>query len=528
MHLLENPIISGATMARPIARPMTPREFIRVMFRHRGKVLSWCCLIAIVAIAAIKLLPRKYESEAKLFLRLGRESVTLDPTATTGTTMQVQESREDQINSARDMLKSRPLLDRVVEKLGADTILNGPANSGAGSSGDASASQWMPALPSLSLLPPVSPAETAVTNLAKSIDVNVARNSSVISIVCTAKTARLAQQILETFLDAYQQQHIKANSTAGSLDFFTAQAVQLKERLDAAVAKLRDAKDASSVMAISVEQQAAQSQLTQVEAASLAADAAVASSEATLVDQRRTLSNIPERVMTEQTGGFPNPAADGMRQEYFKLQASLHEMEAKMQADHPLLQAAREQSKALEKIVDAQPLERSQTTTGANPSRQTLDLEMHREEAAASAWRAKASALKKQYVELQHRIQALNEHEALITELETQATIAQANYRSNAEHLEQARIGDALEAKRISNVNIIQPPSLVESPISPKPTLILGLSLLVAMFGSIGLAFGSEALHNLPATTDDAAPHLNGKVLESIPPADIHHVLLNR
>ena len=58
---------------------------------------------------------------SELIVPLGRESVTLDPTATTGQTMQVQETRDNQINSTRDMLSSRVLLERVVEKIGGLT-----------------------------------------------------------------------------------------------------------------------------------------------------------------------------------------------------------------------------------------------------------------------------------------------------------------------------------------------------------------------------------------------------------------------
>ena len=60
-----------------------------------------------IAFCALTFLPRKYESEAKLFLRLGRESVALDPTATTGATMQIQETRDDEIDSARHAQKPR-------------------------------------------------------------------------------------------------------------------------------------------------------------------------------------------------------------------------------------------------------------------------------------------------------------------------------------------------------------------------------------------------------------------------------------
>src|ERR1700722_16699062 len=81
-------------------RSITPREVAHVFRRHQKKMFVWAMLVMVVSLAAMKFLPRKYASEAKLFVRLGRESVTLDPTTTTGQMLQVQETRENQINSA--------------------------------------------------------------------------------------------------------------------------------------------------------------------------------------------------------------------------------------------------------------------------------------------------------------------------------------------------------------------------------------------------------------------------------------------
>ena len=56
------------------------------------------------AVLAMIYLPRSYESEAMIFVKLGRETVSLDPTAATGSRVSVLESRDNEINSIRDML----------------------------------------------------------------------------------------------------------------------------------------------------------------------------------------------------------------------------------------------------------------------------------------------------------------------------------------------------------------------------------------------------------------------------------------
>jgi len=480
------------------------RSLMQVVLRHKRAVVIWSFMVIGLSVAAILVVPRKYGSEAKLFLRLGRESVTLDPTATTGATVQVQESRENQINSTRDMLKSRVLLERVVETLGPEAILKGPA----GSEEKGLAAVMSRVMDGISELPifnpdPISRAEKAVSKLSKSFDVSLARNSSVITVDCEAKSPKQAQKFLEVFLDAYQKQHALANRTAGSLEFFSVQSKTLKDQLDTAVAKLRDAKNDSSIVSIPVEQQALQSQVTQIEAAEMAADAALAANAASIASLQKSLRELPTQVTTEQTTGFPNAAADSMRQELFKLQMSIREQQAKLGDEHPLVAVMREQARQSEKILNSQKTERTQTTNGINTSRQSLELDLRRQEALDGSLRAKTRTLKQQYADLQQRMKDLNAHEVRVSELQRNADIAAATYREYVDHLEQARISEALETNRISNVNVVQPPTLVMKAVSPTPRIILGLGFLVAVVGSLGLAFCLEYFNSSPRSMVD-------------------------
>jgi polysaccharide biosynthesis protein PslE len=491
-----------------IERPIAPADLVKALSRHRRKALAWSLLVAGMSLVALIIWPRTYESDAKLFLRLGRESIAVDPSATTGATIQVQESRENQLNSARDMLKSRALLERVVETIGVEMILKGspkPSQTEVAektSTFGSTLSALVSSIKSISSLTDVSSEEKAVNKLSKSIGVSLAKNSSVINVHCKAKNAKLARDILQSFLDAYREQHLSANRTAGSLRFFETQASQSKQELDTAVAELRDAKNAFGLISISTEQQAVQSQLTQLEENLMAAKAALASSEASSASLRKSLESTPETLTTQQTTGFANAAADHMQHEFFKLLISVNEQQVKLGENHPLVKIARDHARELEQVLDKQPADRAQTTIGINLSRQSLELDLQREEALVASTLAKVDLLTSQYASFQQRLEALNQHEVRINDLERRVSIAESKYRSYADHLEQARIGDALEASRISNLNIVQPPSLVEKPVNPKPLVIFGLAFVAIIAGSLVLVFGSEYLERERWETD--------------------------
>ena len=64
-----------------------------------------------------------YLSEATLLVRLGRENVTLDPTATTGKILPVRPSHESEMSTELEILKSQDIVEKVVDTIGAETLL---------------------------------------------------------------------------------------------------------------------------------------------------------------------------------------------------------------------------------------------------------------------------------------------------------------------------------------------------------------------------------------------------------------------
>src|SRR5437764_1941493 len=96
-----------------------------VVYRHWRKAVITALIVLIATAVITWLMPRAYRSQAKLFVRLGRENVTLDPTATFGQApvVAVPQSRENEINSVVEILRSRSLLDAVVDRVGPAALL---------------------------------------------------------------------------------------------------------------------------------------------------------------------------------------------------------------------------------------------------------------------------------------------------------------------------------------------------------------------------------------------------------------------
>ena len=93
--------------------------------------------------------------------------------------------------------------------------------------------------------------------------------------------------------------------------------------------------------------------------------------------------------------------------------------------------------------------------------------------------------------------------------------------------LEQARIDQELATGRISNVNVVQPATLVAKPSNPRVPLILLAGLLLASVGGVCVAFAAEFLDPSLKTSEQVESELGIPVLFSVPRGAGHELLHN-
>src|SRR3954452_7718175 len=102
------------------------RDLLTVIFRfkRRGIAVFGCTLLLVIV--GLCVCPRKYSSEAKLLVRLGRENLALDPTATTGAMVSINNTRDAEINSVILSLSSRSNIDKVLDAIGDKAEFSSP------------------------------------------------------------------------------------------------------------------------------------------------------------------------------------------------------------------------------------------------------------------------------------------------------------------------------------------------------------------------------------------------------------------
>jgi len=492
---------------------------LELLLRHKKKIVVCPLLAVLLGLATLVFWPRTYYSEAKLFLRVGRESVGMDPTATTGQTMGITSmDRKDEIKSAVDVLDSRNVAAKTVDRIGADVVLGrtGLGGSPRGVWADSLREPVDKLLELVKRLDPVSAREEAIVLVERQLSVHVERESNVISVWYEAKTPQLAQLVCNTLVQVYQEEHMRIYRNAESRPFFTEQRDRLRGELDEAQEAVRQAKDQVGIAGVDERRATLEAQFAAVELEKYSSLQQQATAKARVADLESQLAKIPERLVDSERR-IPNQGADLLRDQLYALQMKAMDLEARLNENHPLVQAVREQLEDAQQVVAQQSEERLETTDAVNPIHRQLTLDLKRERSVLAGLDARLAELDKQKFVVRADLRALNQKELEIDQLQRQADLARGKFFQYAQNLEEARVDMALKADKISNISELQPATYAEKPVSPSRLLVALATAVLATAGTASLVLASEMLNDKLRTDAEVAEALGVPVLGTIP-----------
>ena len=524
--------------ARP--RQNTPefslRDFYNILFRHKKLITVFFASVMGVVILVTFLSTPVYQSEAELLVRLGRENVAVDPTVSSRQIVNVTQQEQNEIETESDILKSRALAERIVDTFGAEKILAGEDRLSPEASSVEAARYWtrrvlgapMAALGHLFASKnsggSAKQREEAILAFMKDLHVEALKDSNIVSIDYETNDPKLAHSVLDRLVAFYLQKHINVYRTNGSYKFFKQQKSTLQSGLAQAENKLKDLKNSTGTASVVEERSillqrmgAMRSELEETEAASSASSARIGQLSA-------SLSSLPATVMQAQITGFPGSAADAMKKDIYELEIDEQKLLSVFTENDLQVKEIRRQI-AHDKILLSKAVAQNQVTMGISRNHEQIQLDLLSEKSNLFSLQAKARTLQAQLNGAQGRLDTLNEREVQFSQLQRDHDTQQSDYNKNSESLEQARINQALEMDKISNISILDDASLPGKPVRPKKFLNLALGFFLGLFGAVGLAFLSEYQDHSFKRPEDVPARLNLPVLATL--SDVSGKVLN-
>jgi uncharacterized protein involved in exopolysaccharide biosynthesis len=515
---------------------ITPRDLLQILWRHKKKALACSLLVIAATVVATALMQPRFRSEAMLFVRLGRENVALDPTASmgSGSVVAVPQAREDEINSVVEILKSRTLSEKIVDKIGPRIILGEDIASSRTDAdapvqsvvpGDAQSLSWLPKelapvepyIKRLAPGQPLSPRDEALERFAERLNVWAPKRSTVVFISFDGPSPEVAQAVVTQLIERYLEEHVRLNRTAGSHDFFVDQTQEIRQRLNATETQMRDLKNRTGMASVDEQRTILVDRAGRLEDELLQNGTELASLEAELASLNEKLDRLPETRVSQRVSGLPNQAADLMRQQLYSLQLKEQELLTTYKEETRQVKEIRRQIVEAQGILAKEEYDRTQSTNSSDPTFQQLHLALHTKQTIVASLRARLEKSREQLAQTRTALEQLNDYEMQIAQLRRDVELQETNYRKYAENLEEARIDQALKLERISNIGIAQSASLQPKPVSPRKKLQFGLGLLVALLSGVGVALAAEYLGRPLKASEGESRQLEFAGLATVP-----------
>lgn len=464
---------------------------------------------------------RDFESSSKLFIRRGRETVSIDPTAeASGQLISVTDTQDREINSIVSLFYNRDLLEEVVDNMGPEQILSfsdpeypvkkSPISSAIGKT----IGGIKGAMRGLGLLEEITEREEAIVTLRDSLAVRASEMSAVIKVSNTADSPKLAQILNREVIDTFVKYHAKANSASGSLRFFEEQSKFLKSKLDVASKALAEMKIDNNVLSLPVKREVMEKQLMSLDEDLIDANSRYAAAKSKIRELKQLLSEESDMIPTGETEGMANTAKDAMRQQLYNLQIEQSDLRSKYSARHPAVRSVDEKIQKAMEVFDEEE-KQIQMVSSINEVHQRLRINLLNERALSTSLQSRIIALKKEREDLRDHFKRFANNEHQMIEQQRQVDLLDSNYRRYVENLEQARINSELEGNSISNVNVVQKPSLVEFPIGMKNLQMFAMGFIFSFcfacaVGILRELYDQNRSHREPMSPVMAANVSNG------------------
>jgi uncharacterized protein involved in exopolysaccharide biosynthesis len=477
----------------------TPRELAATLFRRpRLVVISFGFVL--LATMLLVIFSARYESHFKVLLRRGRYDPVVSSQPASPMDFTRPDITEEELNSEVELLSDEDLLKQVVKMAGllpADTAeIDRPAE-----------------------------IEHAVHKLTRRLDVEAVKKSNLIQVSYKDTDPERAARILAALSTLYERRHTNLQRPPGEIEFFNQRTAEYEKRLHESEAELVHFTRVRGVASAALERDIALQKLGEADAAYRQIDQDRVETEHRIKSLGEQLKGFPSRSVTLKRWADNPEALEKMKTHLLELQLKHTELLSRFEPSYRLVQEVEQEIAETRAEIAAEALTPVRDeTTDKDPNYEWARMEMEKAQVQWDGLRARQTDASTQAAALRTFAQQMQSDSVDQQDLMRTAKAEEDNYLLYLRKREEARIGDALDERRILNVAIVEPPVAAALPVHPF-LLYLVLAFVLAVAFSVGIAFATEYFDPTIRTPDEAYDLLDAPVLAWLPVPE-HAVLL--
>ncbi len=483
---------------------LTLRDVLSPIFRHKRLVIGvFTCVFLLSILVAWRWAARYYVASMQIVVDQDRS----DPAITTGQNAAVQSNKlisTDQITSEVALLQGLDMLRTVASTCGL-----------AENKGWSVSNIFLPEDP---VRRKAAEIEGAAVGVAKGLNVEAEKTSHVIDVKYgTVGNPETPACVLQNLSKLYVEKHLQLRRPVGSSEFFAEQTEKYKQELAGDESRLANFGHDEGVAAPDVLRTNMAQEVAMSEASLYQARQSIAADEQRIKNVQAQLAKTPARSTTQQITNAANSLLENLQTSLLAAQVKRSQLLAKFEPTYPLVvEVNQEIAETQDAIAKAQSMNYVNQTTDRDPTYEYLREDIAKTNADLASQQATAAALVSSIQNMKGQMVELDSKAVRQGALIRDQKADEANYLLYLGKREQERSSDALDQRRIADVQIAVPPVVPSLPAHNPLSVALG-GFFLAIVLSLGAGSVAEYLDPSFRTPEEVAETLNIPVLASVP-----------
>ena len=485
---------------------VTLRDFLAIGFRQRRlMVTTFIALLGAVAGIAL-VLPKQYEAQMKILVRHERADSVVSAERETPRQTQT-EVTEGELESEAELLKSKDLLAKVVIACNLDkerdfsfrtSSRQCASEATSGQRDDVKVAQ-------------------AVLALENKLKVEPIKLTNLISVTYRASDPHQAAYVLNTLSNFYLEKHLAMHRVSGAFDFFHQQAEEYRNALEKSEEKLAEFGHNEGIVSPTLTREIKVRKLSEFEASLLETQGAIEETQRRIKTLQTQLALLPARHTTQVRTADNPQLMERLKSTLLDLELKRSELLTKFEPSYrPVQEVEAQIAQTKDAIAAAEKAPLRDETTDTDPTYEALRAELAKASTELAALKARETATAGMVRSYRAESERLDQQEVVQQDMQRTAKADEENYLLYLHKQEEARISDALDQQRISNVLVAEAASIPFKPRRQRLVLVMIGGLLAALV-SVTLAFVVDRLDPSFRTPQEVEDFLGSPVLAALP-----------
>lgn len=508
-------------------RPFGLEEHFVTITRHFGKIVTITILSLAVATVGSFLVSKTYVASSRILIQTNREHLKVSAQLTPGEGSATLNER-DVVITESEIFKSPLLVERLVESLGTDVVLEGMTWRW----------DWLKELPSkwigniidwaaeVDLFRPLlelvgleggsgaagaTDAWAAGQKIAENIDVIPVRKADVFEVAFQAPSPEIAALITNKMVDIYLDHHVSVRRSGVTQEFFQVETERLQKQLEEADKEFQELKDEFAIVDIDVQKQMLLQRISEAESAFKNSELEAKETEKKIAELTRQLSQQNKSVQISSVAKS-NPVVEQLQSRLTQLKIERDQYvpgsPGAVQIDEQMNTIAAQIASQNTKVNDTQ-------TTSVSAMYQELQKTIGLEQSNLERLTTRGDIAERAQ-QYRDELALLDQQDAKYRSLKRKVEINEAALTQYLRKQEESRLNAVLDTKGVSNAVRIERATPPVRPVKPRKKRNILIGLLAGVLGGVGLAYLSEFLRRTVVSRRELEFQLNKPVLASV------------